>query len=68
MSHVLDPREIADDHALAAARRELDQLLLGEPLDSGGTRVTELASLIEDYEARQAGYDLAHMRRLLARS
>jgi len=67
MSHVLDPDEIADDRALAAARRELDDLLLGEPRDSAGTRVAELAGLIEDYEARCAGYDLAHMKRLLAR-
>ena len=37
MSHVLDPREIADDRALAAARRELDDLLRGEPLDPAGT-------------------------------
>ncbi len=67
MSHVLDPREIANDRALAAARRELDDLLRGEPLDPGGTRVTELSGLIEDYEARCAGYDLAHVKRLLAR-
>ena len=68
MSHVLDPGEIADDRALAAARRELDELLRGEPLDSGGTRLAELAGLIEDYEARCAGYDLAHMKRLLGRT
>lgn len=65
MSHVLDPHEIADDRALAAARRELDDLLRGEPLDPGGARVSELSGLIEDYEARRAGYDLAHVKRLL---
>lgn len=68
MAHCLDPHQLASDHAYAVARRELDDLLQGEPLDPGGTRVAELASLIEDYEARRDGYDLAHVKRLLAGS
>lgn len=66
MSHLLDPREIDDSAAYLAARRELDDLLAGEPLDTAGTRASELATLIEDYEARCDGYPLAQMRRLLA--
>lgn len=65
MSHLLDPTQIANDAAYAAARRELDDLLAGEPLEPAGTRALELVHLIDEFEARRDGYDLAQMRRLL---
>lgn len=66
MAHLLDPAVLCSEQSYVAARRELDALLGDEPLDSAGTRVGELLELIEDYEARRDGYDLAHVKRLLA--
>ena len=68
MSHVLDPIEIDSHAAWLAARRELDDLLAAEPLDAAGTRASELLHLIDAWEARRDGYDLARMQRLLAGS
>jgi hypothetical protein len=68
MSHLLDPRTLADDAAYAAALDELDTMLSTEPGAPGGHRLRELLVLIDDYEARRDGYDLARMRRLLAGS
>ena len=65
MAHLLDPCELANDHDYAAACRELDDLLRNEPLDAAGARAVELSVLIENYEARRDGYDLARMKRLL---
>lgn len=65
MSHLLDPAQIASEAAYAAARLELDDLLAGEPLEPAGTRALELVYLIDDFEARRDGYDIAQMRRLL---
>ena len=36
------------------------------PASAAGRRFDELVRLIEDYEARRAGYDLERMRRALA--
>ncbi len=58
------PRALPDAAAYAAALRERDVLLhagahSGPPFDA-------LERLIEDYEARCAGYDLPRMRAALA--
>jgi len=66
MPHLLDPAALSTEQSYVAARRELDALLCDEPLDTAGTRLGELVELIEDYEARRDGYDLAHVKRLLA--
>lgn len=68
MSHLLDPPGLADESAYLAALDELDDLLLAEPGTPAGHRVAELRDLIDEYEARRDGYDLARMKRLLARS
>ena len=39
---------------------------MAEPGAPGGHRFDELVMLIEDYEARRDGYDLARMKRALA--
>ena len=62
------PLACADDAAYAAALDELDDLMLAEPGTPGGRRFDELTVLIEEYEARRDGYDLARMRRALAGS
>ena len=66
MSHLLDPLMFADDAAYAAALDELDDLMLAEPDTPAGQRFDELTALIEEYEARRDGYDLARMKRALA--
>ena len=68
MTHLLDPLVLADDAAYAAALDELDDLMLAEPDTPAGQRFEELTALIEDYEARRDGYDLARMRTVLAGS
>ena len=68
MTHLLDPPSLADEAAYAAALDELDDLMLAEPGTPGGRRFDELTVLIEEYEARRDGYDLARMRRALAGS
>lgn len=66
MSHLLDPACLCDDAAYAAALDELEDLMLAEPGTAGGRRFDELVVLIEEYEARRDGYDLARMKRALA--
>jgi hypothetical protein len=60
-------RQIADDAAYAAALDELEELAR-DPGSAGAHRLEELAVLIEEYEARRDGYDLARMKRALADS
>jgi len=66
MPHLLDPHALADERAYIAALDELDDLLLADPDTPAGRRFDELVRLIEDYEARRDGYDLARMRHALA--
>ncbi|MEO8508585.1 MAG: hypothetical protein ABI593_13240 [Betaproteobacteria bacterium] len=66
MSHLLDPLTLPDQAAYAAALDELEDLMLADPGTPGGRRFDELVVLIEEYEARRDGYDLARMRRALA--
>ena len=63
-----DPARLPDEAAYVAALEELDDLMLAEPDTPAGRRFDELAVLIEEYEARRDGYDLARMRRVLADS
>jgi len=66
MSHLLDPPCLRDQAAYIAALDELDDLMLADPGTPGGRRFDELVKLIEEYEARRDGYDLARMIRALA--
>ena len=66
MTHLLDPPALADDAAYAAALDELDDLMMAEDGTPAGRRFDELSVLIEEYEARRDGYDLARMRRALS--
>ncbi len=66
MAHLLDPQRLVDEAAYAAALDLLDDLMFCEPGSPGGHRFDELVALIEDYEARRDGYDLARMRQLMA--
>ncbi len=66
MTHPLDPPSLADEAAYVAALDELEELMLAEPGTPAGHRFDELTVLIEEYEARRDGYDLARMRRALA--
>ncbi len=66
MSHLLDPRCLRDEAAYTAALDELDDLMAADPGTPAGNRFDELVVLIEEYEARRDGYDLARMRRMLA--
>ena len=68
MSHLLDPPCLADEAAYIAAVDELEDLMLADPGTPGGRRFDELVVLIEEYEARRDGYDLARMKRALAAS
>jgi HTH-type transcriptional regulator/antitoxin HigA len=68
MPHLLDPKALADEAAYAAALDELDDLMLADADTPAGRRFDELVLLIEEYEARRDGYDLARMRRVLAGS
>jgi len=65
MPHV-NPTAIADDAGYAAALDELEDLIHRAPGGAGTARLEELANLIEEYEARRDGYDLARMKRALA--
>jgi hypothetical protein len=65
MAHLLDPKAIPDDTSYAAAQEELDRLVQADPHTPGGRRCEELTLLIEEYEARRDGYDLARLRALL---
>ncbi len=65
---LITPTEIADDAGYAAALDELEDLMLAEPGSPGARRFEELATMIEEYEARRDGYDLARMKRALADS
>lgn len=64
MPHLSYPRALADDTAYRAALDELVALDGSDPHDP--RRREELTCLIEDYQARRAGYDLARMRTALA--
>ncbi len=68
MTHFLDPARLPDANAYAAALDELDALLFCDPGSPGGRRLDEIVALIEEYEARRDGYDLAQMRQMLADS
>jgi hypothetical protein len=65
MAHLPDPLSLPDAAAHAAALDELEELMLADPGTPGGRRFDELVLLIEEYEARRDGYDLARMKRLL---
>lgn len=58
--------QIVDDAGYAAALDEIDDLMLVQPDSAGARRFEELEVMIEEYEARRDGYDLARMRRVLA--
>jgi hypothetical protein len=66
MPHLLDPPALADEAQYAKALAELEELMLADPGTPAGRRFDELVVLIEEYEARRDGYDLAGMRRMLA--
>lgn len=66
MPHLLDPRTLDDERVYAMALDELGDLMLADPDSPAGQRFDELVVLIEEYEARRDGYDLARMRRALA--
>lgn len=66
MAHLFDPPALKDDAAHALALDELEHLMLADPGTPGGRRFDELVRLIEEYEARRDGYDLARMRQALA--
>jgi HTH-type transcriptional regulator/antitoxin HigA len=66
MSHLFDPPSLRDEAAYVAALDELEDLMLADPGTPAGRRFDELVVLIEEYEARRDGYDLARMRRALA--
>jgi antitoxin component HigA of HigAB toxin-antitoxin module len=66
MSHFLDPLCLCNEAAYVAALDELEDLMLADPDTPGGRRFDELVVLIEEYEARRDGYDLARMKRALA--
>lgn len=68
MTQAQDPPRIADEAAYIAALEELDDLMLAEPDTPAARRFDELNLLIEDYEARRDGYDLARMRHALTDS
>jgi HTH-type transcriptional regulator/antitoxin HigA len=68
MSHLFDPPSLLDESAYAAALDELEDLMLADPGTPAGRRFDELVALIEEYEARRDGYDLARMRKALAGS
>ena len=68
VTYLLDPPSLASEAAYVAALDELEGLMLAEPGTPGGRRFDELTVLIEEYEARRDGYDLARMRRVLANS
>jgi len=68
MAHVLDPSQIRDDTQYCTALDELEDLMLADPGTPAGRRFDELVRLIEDYEARRDGYDLARMKRALGGS
>jgi hypothetical protein len=66
MPPLLDPPAHADEAQYAKALAELEELMLADPGTPAGRRFDELVVLIEEYEARRDGYDLAGMRRMLA--
>jgi len=66
MTHLLDPPALADEREYSMALDELEDLMLADPGTPAGRRFDELVVLIEEYEARRDGYDLARMRRALA--
>jgi antitoxin component HigA of HigAB toxin-antitoxin module len=63
-----EPPALRDESAYAAALDELDDLMLALPGTPASRRFDELVVLIEEYEARRDGYDLARMRRILSGS
>ncbi len=65
MAHLFDPPRLQDEAAYVAALDELEDLMLAEPGSLTDHRFDELRVLIEDYEARRGGYDLARMKRAL---
>ena len=68
MSHLFDPPSLPDEAAYVAALDELEDLMLADPGTPAGCRFAELVVLIEEYEARRDGYDLARMRKALTGS
>jgi hypothetical protein len=68
VTHLFDPPCLAGEKEYAAALDELEDLMLAEADTPGGRRFDELTVLIEEYEARRDGYDLARMKRALADS
>ena len=66
MPHLLDPPALANEAQYAKALDELEELMVADPGTPAGRRFDELVVLIEEYEARRDGYDLARMRRMLA--
>ncbi len=66
MPHLALLPALPDDAAYAAAVRERDALLRADAGAAAGVPFDDLARLIEDYEARRAGYDLPRMRAALA--
>jgi HTH-type transcriptional regulator/antitoxin HigA len=66
MAHLLDPSHLQNDAQYRTALDELEDLMLADPGTPGGRRFDELVILIEEFEARRDGYDLARMKQALA--
>ena len=66
MTHLLDPSQLRDDAQYCAAQDELEDLMMADPGTPAGRRFDELVLLLEEYEIRRDGYDLAQMKRALA--
>lgn len=68
MPYLPDLPSLTSHTEYVAALDELEGLMMAEPGTPAGQRFDELTVLIEEYEARRDGYDLARMRRALAGS
>ena len=68
MPHLLDPLQLRNESQYCAALDELEDLMLADPGTPAGLRFDELVRLIEDYEVRRDGDDLARLKQALAAS
>ena len=59
MPHLFDPNRIYDESKYLAALDELDALMAEEPDAGAERRIDELFALIEEYELRKPGRELA---------
>jgi hypothetical protein len=61
-----DSPRIGNEAQYLSALDELEDLMLADPGTPAARRFDELVLLIEDYDARRDGYDLARIKRALA--